>query len=265
MVVVEDYSGLEYIGPVRSARDYYIYEAIGKDAYFCHWGLAVPYCADLINSNRVDNISVKLTGVDVGADEAFKRYPRPGKQLEFTGYMVIDGFEKAVARLGYETAYSEDFVPQFTFAAEGTRVEYEDAPAANTIYPGGSSSNGGGYGDGKPRFEYDEDSYLYYRFEYGDKHIDEMNNEQLAVSNIVFQHIRGWSRDDKGYLQFELFGSGKAQVFTNGRMIEGTWVRDGENEPAKFYDQQDNEIIFNQGKTWICVIREDYADKIVIE
>ncbi|MDR0221540.1 MAG: DUF3048 domain-containing protein [Lachnospiraceae bacterium] len=265
MYIVEDYDDLSHIGPVRSARDYYVYEAIGKNAFFCHWGLAVPYCSDLINSSKVDNISVKLTGVNVGADEAFKRISRLGKALEFTGYMIIDGYKKAVERLKYDTAYSEDFVPQFTFAAENTRIEYEDFPAITDIYPGGSANNGGGYGNAQPHFAYNADDFLYYRYEYGGKHIDEMNDQQVAVSNVVLQHTKGWARDAKGYLQFDFLAGGKAQVFTNGKMIEGTWTREAENRPAKFYDDLGNEIVFNQGKTWICVIRNDFANKIVLE
>lgn len=38
-------------------------------------------------------------------------------------------------------------------------------------------------------------------------------------------------------------------VFTNGKVIEGTWMRyDGDATPAKFFDKDGNEIIFNQGK-----------------
>jgi hypothetical protein len=260
LVVVEDYDDLTHIGPVRSARDYFITEAMGKNAFFCHWGLAVPYCADLINSSRVDNISAKVVGVDRGADEAFKRISRPGKALEFTGYMTIEGFNQAINRFEYFTAYSNDFVPQFTFAAENTRVEYLDCPEATKIYPGGTSSNSGGYGSHQPRFEYDATDNLYYRYQYGDKHIDEMNNQQLTVSNVVFQYMKGESRDAKGYLKFDVLGNGKSIIFTNGQVIEGTWRRDREDQPAKFYDELGDEVVLNQGKTWICVIRNSHAE-----
>ena len=76
MAYFEDYDDLERIGPARSSRDYYVYEAMAYDAIYCNWGLAVPYVSDLINSDRVDNISVTLQGINKGADEAFKRYTR---------------------------------------------------------------------------------------------------------------------------------------------------------------------------------------------
>jgi hypothetical protein len=238
---------------------------MGKEAFFCHWGLAVPYCADLINGSKVHNVSATVSGISRGADEAFKRISRPGKALEFTGYMTIEGYNKAINRFEYFTGYSDDYVPQFTFAAENTRAEYLDCPEATAIYPGGTSSNSGGYGNAQPYFQYNANDELYYRFQYGEKHIDEMNNQQLAVTNVVLQYIRGEARDAKGYLKFDVVGSGKVQIFTNGQMIEGTWRRDSETKPAKFYDELGDEIVLNQGKTWICVIRNSHAEHVIIK
>ncbi|MCL2717218.1 MAG: DUF3048 domain-containing protein [Lachnospiraceae bacterium] len=266
LAFVEDYDDLDRIGPARSARDYFIYEAMGKEAIFCNWGLTVVYCGPLINSDRVDNVSNPVSGIDRGAAEAFKRVSRPGYATEYTGYMIIEGYNDAVRRLGYDTHYSSNFVPQFVFAAEFTRVEYADYPDATIIRPGGASSNSGGYGISRPSFEYNEDDRLYYRFDYGKKHIDEMNNQQLAYTNIVLQYTYGEVRDANDYLVFELHGSGKpVKIFTNGKVIDGTWRRSRDNEPAKYYDKDGHEIVLNQGKTWVCLIWEDFADFVEYE
>ena len=263
VVVVEDYDNLPRIGPVRSARDYHVYEAMGRQAIFAHWGLAVPYCADLINGPSVDNISAAVRGISRGASEAFTRVSRPGKALEFTGYMTIDGYNRAVDRLGYAKNYSSDFVPQFAFAGE--RLSYSNAPGATVIRPGGTSRNRSGYGNGNPYFTYNADDQLYYRFQYGGRHIDEMNNQQLTVTNVIYQYTNGEARDANGYLRFDILGSGTARIFTSGRMIEGTWRRDSETSPARYYDAAGNQIQLNQGKTWICLIWNSYAEFAVWE
>ena len=67
------------------------------------------------------------------------------------------------------------------------------------------------------------------------------------------------------YLAFGVHGTGDAYVFTNGKVIKGTWRRDGDYEPNLFYDEKGEEIIFNQGKTWICCIWDDYAQYISYE
>lgn len=185
MAIFEDFDDLDHIGPVRSSRDYFVYTAMGYEAVYCNWGLARPYVEELINRDTVQNISAGVEGIYKPADEAYGRIKRPGYKLEFTGYLFIDGLKDAVERLKYDWEYDDDYVPQFTFAAEDYRAEYKDAEDAIIVRPGGTGANSGGYGAYNPYFEYNEEDQLYYRYQDGKKQIDEMNNEQLAVSNVV--------------------------------------------------------------------------------
>lgn len=267
MAFFEDYDELDHIGPVRSSRDYYIYEAMPYDAIYVNWGLAIPFVEELINSDRVDNVSQALTGIHNPAAEAFDRISRSGYSTEYTGYMFIDGYNDAVERLGYETEYRDTFDQAFTFANDGWPAEYEDMPEATKIYPGGTTSNNGGFGINRPSFEYNAEDGLYYRYQFGVEHVDEMNGEQLTVSNVVFKICHGEVREPSSYdyLAFQVHGEGTAYVFTNGKVIQGTWKRSSDNSANYFYDEDGNEIIFNQGKTWICNIWEEYADFLSYE
>lgn len=266
MGIFEDYDGLDHIGPVRSSRDYFVYVAMGYQAIYCNWGLARPYVEELINRDTVQNVSAAVEGIRHPSDEAFGRIKRSGYATEFTGYLFIDGLNKAIKRHEYETEYDKNYVPQFTFAANGVRAEYTENKEALTIYPGGKESNSGGYGSYNPYFEYNAADRLYYRFQDGKKQIDEYNGEQLAVSNVALQYCHGEVRDKKDYLAFGVHGEGEALVFTNGKVIEATWKRyDGDATPAKFYDENEKEIIFNQGKTWICNIWKEYGEFVVYQ
>lgn len=262
MAVVEDFDELDRIGPVRSSRDYYIYVAMGYEAIYCNWGLAKPYVEELINRPNYYNISAAVDGIHNPSDEAFKRVSRPGYALEFTGYLDIQGLFDAVERQGYDWSYDADYVPPFLFAADDVIADYAEQETADLIYPGGeSASNSGGYGAYHPYFEYHEDDGLYYRYQDGKPQLDEYTNEQLAVTNVVFQYCHGEVRDDHDYLAFGVHGEGDALVFTNGKVIKATWSRyDGDFTPARFYDENGEEIIFNQGKTWICNIWKEYGE-----
>ncbi len=262
MAVFEDFDDLDRIGPVRSSRDYFIYVAMGYEAIYCNWGLARPYVEELINRPEYYNISMGVAGIHNPANEAFDRVKRPGYATEFTGYLMTDGLFAAVERLGYDWSYDEKYVPPFLFAADGATADYEDCEETNLIYPGGvSGDNSGGYGTYHPYFRYDAEDRLYYRYQDGKEQIDEYDGGQLAVSNVVFQYCHGEVRDDHDYLAFGVHGEGDAVVFTGGRMIRGTWSRyDGDFTPARFYDEEGDEIIFNQGKTWICNIWQEYGE-----
>lgn len=267
MAVFENFDDLDRIGPVRSCRDYFLYVAMGYEAIYCNWGLAKPYVEELINRENYYNVSAAVDGIHNPADEAYGRVSRPGYATEFTGYLMIDGLFDAVDRLSYDWNYDENYVPPFLFAADDVTADYADKEAATMIYPGGKSeSNSGGYGAYHPYFEYHEEDGLYYRYQDGKKQIDEYNGEQLAVSNVVFQYCHGEVRDDHDYLAFGVHGEGDAIVFTNGKAIKGTWMRyDGDFTPAKFYDEDGNEIIFNQGKTWVCNIWQEYSEFVEYE
>ena len=249
MLFIEDYDDLERVGPVRSSRDYFVYEAMAYDAIYCNWGLAVPYVEELLASDRIDNVSQALAGIHNPSSEAFDRVSRPGYAKEYTGYMFIDGYNDAVERHGYATEYRDTFEQAFTFANDGHKAEYEGYEEATMIYPGGSESNKGGYGSHKPWFDYNEEDGLYYRYQFNEAHIDEMNEEQIAVSNVIFKICHGEVRDANDYLAFGVHGEGDAVIFTNGKVIEGTWKRANDNAANIFFDKDGNEIILNQGKT----------------
>ena len=260
MCFIEDYDGLDHVGPVRSSRDYYVYEAMAYDAIYCNWGLAIPYVEDLLKSDRIDNVSEAVKGIHNPSAEAFGRISRSGYKTEYTGYMFIEGYEAAVERHEYETEYRDTFEQAFTFANDGWPATYDEYEDATVIYPGKESGNKGGYGNSGAYFEYNPEDGLYYRYQFDEPQIDEVNNEQLAVSNVVFKICHGEVRDANDYLAFGVHGTGDAYVFTGGKVIKGTWSRLSDSGANYFYDEDGNEIVFNQGKTWICNIWKEYSE-----
>ncbi|MCM1091271.1 MAG: DUF3048 domain-containing protein [Butyrivibrio sp.] len=286
MGVFEDYDDLDYIGPIRSSRDYFIYEAMALDAIYCNWGLAVPYVADLINSDRVDNISQSVKGIASPYTGAFARRKdriNGGFASEFTAYMwlkekssgsgadapdqAVKGYTAGVEAKGYGKTYEESGRfekegrdPQAFLFANDCKLEYEDYPDAIELRPGGAQSNKGGYGQNNACFTYNEEDGLYYRSQYGAKQIDELTGEQLAVTNVVFKVCHGEVRDDHDYLAFAVHGTGDAYVFTSGKMIKATWEHSSDYDANHYYDENGNEIILNQGATWFCNIWKEYAE-----
>lgn len=263
--IFEDFDDLDRIGPVRSIRDYMVYDALEHDAIVCHWGSAF-YANDLLNSDMVDNISQGTTGIAVPTGVAFDRYKRPGKNETDSAYMFINGLMKGVEKRGYSWEYDDTFAPKFLFAQDDVTADYADADTATKIWPGkeGNFNTVGAY------FEYDEATGLYDYYEYGEKLKDEHSGTTLQVANVVLQVCYAEERDDHGYLIMEMHGpvtgDGTMYFFTQGKVVKGTWERmDGDEKPAHYYDEDGNEIVFNQGKTFICHIWDKWADSIEFE
>lgn len=265
MGIFEDYEGVEKIGSIRSSRDYFVYYALEYDAIYAHFGQATPYVGKLLNSDRVDNLSGAVGGIDRPAPNTFFR--TTDRKAPHNVYLTPEGVAKDIEKFRYRTELREGYQAKFTFASLDEPVVYTEGKEATILYPGGKSDNkANGFSKTQSRFEYHEEDGLYYRYQYGDKQIDELTGEQLAYTNVIFQYCHGEVRDKDDYLAFACHGNGyKVQVFTGGKMIEGTWERSADELPARYLDDNGDPITINPGKTWICIIWDEYGEDVVIE
>ena len=266
MGIFEDYKNVEAIGSIRSSRDYFVYFALEYDPIYAHFGQATPYVGDLLNSDRVDNISGAVSGIQDPAPHSFFRSPK--RKAPHNVYLDLEGVTKDIEKFGYSTTHHDSYQPKFTFSKEGTSTLYADEKNVSVIYPGGKETDlANGYSRVQAKFEYNEKDQLYYRYQYGDKHIDGNTEEQLAVSNVILQYCHGEVRDENDYLAFGCHGDDgyKVQVFTGGKMIEGTWKRSCDEEPARYLDAAGNPIQINPGKTWVCIVWNEYGEDVVLE
>ena len=106
----------------------------------------------------------------------------------------------------------------------------------------------------KVKYEYDPINNWYMRYNGGEKHHD------LKPVNILVQFVDTKILDAEGRLYLQTHGTGKALVFRDGKVIEGTWEKDAsinsDNQSidqswTKFFDKEGNEIELNKGQTWI--------------
>ena len=274
MGVIEDWHDLAKIGSVRSCRDYYVSFALEFDAIYVHFGQATIYVGDMLNSDLVDNLSGAVAGIDRPASKAYMRTDerKAPHNVYTTGQDVLDAVNKFEYSLTYHDTHSQKFI----FALPGKRISYDNGTDATVLYPGGKEKGvPNGFSNVQSRFEYNPEDGKYYRYQYGDKHIDEQTGEQLAFDNVIFQYCDGEFRDENGYMAFNVHGgfnpgdsesqSYRAQIFTGGKMVEASWFRVNNESPAIYVGKDGNGVILNPGKTWICLIWNDHADDVVIE
>ena len=53
-------------------------------------------------------------------------------------------------------------------------------------------------------------------------------------------------------------------AIANGKAIDITWEKPSEFGQTHYYDLAGNEIVLNQGKTWVCIILNNAVNKVVI-
>lgn len=249
LLVMQDYEGLDKIGPVRSARHYYVDIADEYNAIYMHFG-QTKYAVAEIDKIGIDTLS----GLSSIGNSVYYRDKK--RKAPHNAYTSSEGIKKGIELSKYETLYSSSAnQPHFQFQEEDT--DLTSGNAANKITLGYSTYT-------TPWFEYNTKTKEYLRFQYNDKHIDDQNNQQLSYKNVIIQSIKEWNIDKKGYQTMELVSSGKGYYCTNGKCIPITWSKDSVSSPTKFFDETGDEIKVNPGKTFISVFPRDRESKCVI-
>ena len=259
MGIIDNYDNLEKIGPIRSCRDYFVYWALEWDSIYCHFGGPTLYVNTILNQDYVNNLDgLKLDGGTNKNASAFYRVT--DRKAPHNAYLNGAGIDRGIEKMNYTKTYTENYQPNhFRFAPESSPTDLSsnaDAINAFHIEPG--------YLINKPYFEYNKSDGLYYRWQYGEKHIDAENDEQIAFKNIILQNTYYETRDAKGYLAFQCHDTTREGFYiTNGNAIPITWEKTTDFGATKYYDSNGNEIVLNTGKTFICIIQDQDQKSII--
>ena len=250
MAVFQDYKDAEKIMSVRSCRHYYVDWALEFDAIYAHYGQS-KYAKDVLSQDNVDN----LNGME--AKLSRELYLRDStRKAPHNSYTDGEHIQAAIAMKGYDTKVSSDYKGHYQFNEDDDKqIQLDDGEAAVVVSPG--------YRQNAPWFEYNDKDGLYYHYEYKEKQVDAIDNSQLSCKNILLQ-ICDWKVIDQkyGYLDVDTTSGGKGYYITNGKAVPVTWSKESQSAPTRYFLEDGTEITLNQGKTWVCVLQDTYADKI---
>ncbi|WP_455718164.1 DUF3048 domain-containing protein, partial [Anaerosporobacter sp.] len=155
MGIFEQFS-TDRIGSVRSARHYFVSFADEYDAIFVHYG-QTKYATSKIEQLGVDNLS-GLSGI--GTTVFYRDNSIKAPHNAFASY---EGIKKGTEKLNYRTDYREDSENHFTFYTEDTDLKSDTNANKVTLNFSNFTS---------PYLVYNSDDKLYYRYQFGEKHID---------------------------------------------------------------------------------------------
>ena len=104
-------------------------------------------------------------------------------------------------------------------------------------------------------WEYQKDDNNYLRFNGGQPHKDLNNDSQIKVKTMIIQFMKETGPiNELKHLLYETTGKGKALIFQDGQVLEGTWAKEKRQSRTKFIDNSGKEINLNRGPIWIEIV-----------
>lgn len=217
----------ETVGPVRSARTYFLHIAQEWDAFYAHVGGSTDALAN-IRAWGIKDLDEIKNGGEFWRDRT-RRAPH-------NVYLKV---EQAAGKGEPEAAGGH-----WKFGSPP-----QDDPVYRTISFNCTPGN-------RVTYEFSPGEKKYLRSINGTPHCDRVTGERIAVTNVVIQYVPHYYRGDSlGHIDITVIGRGRAEFFLAGRHLIGTWEKRSSRSPTLFFDEEGREITFVRGNTWIQVLR----------
>jgi len=105
-------------------------------------------------------------------------------------------------------------------------------------------------------WKYNSSTNQYARYQMNKPHCD-LSGACIVADTVIVQNVKTKVLDEVGRISMETVGKGEAEVFVNGGVIKGYWQKNSGTERTKFYDENNLEIKLNSGKIWIEVANQN--------
>lgn len=225
---------IKSIGPVRSARPYFLDWASEVDAVYVHVGGSPEALERIKKSAAFKDLNEMHAGKYFWRDKA-----RNAPHSTFTSMEML--------RLARETRFA-DREPK---PLEGWRFK-DDAPLEERPE---SAELAIGYADSyRVTWRYDRETNLFVRFRAGREEKDAAGFP-VRAKNVVVQYAETKVLDEVGRRRIDTKGGGEALAAIDGRIVGGRWKFDGGR--TRFVDAAGNDFVFAAGQTWIEVVPND--------
>lgn len=238
---------LDKVGPIRSARHYFLDYALENDAIYVHYGWS-PQAESDISTLGVNNIN--------GIYESSSSFWRVSdKYAPHNAVSSIENISNIADRKGYRRDYNKEPVLNYVVA----EVELEEGEIANTVTIPYSYAN-------TVKYEYDADKKEYVRYSRGKKQVDWDSEKTITTKNIIITKAKNSTLNDgsgKGRQTLDNIGTLDGYYITNGKAIKIKCVKDSRSGQTVYKDLEGNEINVNDGKTFIQICPID--SKITFE
>lgn len=228
------------VGPVRSARHYFIAWAGEWRAVYVHVG-GSPQALDLLRRGGRGQLVYNADEFRYGGRYLWRIDERPAPHNVYTDGEHLRALAKVVG------AKDEPLEPIWRFEPDAPIADRPVGGSIEVPYPANTI-----------RYRYDRLTNTYRRSVTGEKEqIDAASGEIVAPKNVVVLFLRFAPLEDgsnKHRLEAQVTGSGVAYVATNGKVTKGTWRKRRLDAPTELLDRAGRPIPLTVGQTFVQVV-----------
>lgn len=230
------------VGPVRSARYYFIAWASEWDAVYVHSGGSPQAFALLHSSQGRGSVVYDADEFRWGGSYLWRIRQRPSPHNVYT-----DGkhLRALVTKVGAKALVT--YAAHWQFAAD---APIDQRPVGGSIvvpYPQNTIT-----------YAYDQASNTYLRsVSVEGRQVDAGTGERIAPKNVVVMDVSFAPLNDgsaKQRLEAKLTGSGVAYIATNGVTVKGTWRKASLAAPTLLFGPDGTPVILTVGQTFVNVV-----------
>jgi hypothetical protein len=226
------------IGPIRSARPYYVEWAKGFDASYVHVG-GSPEGLALIRALGVKDLDQSTYGNRL-ASRVSSRYAPHNMYTDF------DRIDALNAELGYTSSNFTAF----------TRKEKINKDPASTPEPLTATKinfdiSGANY---NTSYTYDPATNSYARVMASRPHTDQETGKQIAPSVVIALITDYGINANRIHSVYRTIGIGEVLVFQDGMITKGTWKKESQSTSLLILDSAGEPLPLNPGQKWITAI-----------
>ncbi|MBU4257395.1 DUF3048 domain-containing protein [Patescibacteria group bacterium] len=234
LAVYADGSEIKEIGPIRSARPYFVDWARELSALFIHCG-GSPEALVKIARENVFDLNEFYNGTYFWRGKS-----RPAPHNVYTSTENLNGYlenKKAGEGKYLSWQFKDDAALPEGEIGKNVKIKFKTP-------------------DYYVDWVYNKESNGYIRYLAGQKHKD-ADGVEITAKNVIVMYVKAEVIDDESRLKMQHIGSGKAIVCLDGKCEEGSWEKKSGSARIRFYAGDNEEFKFNAGAAWIEVVRPE--------
>lgn len=231
---------IDTIGPVRSARPYFIDYAMENDSIYIHYG-GSPKALDEVQKLNIDSINGLYSPGNV--------YRRTNQKAAPHNALVdVKEIWKYAESQKMRTTTKERNV--LNYNTDETEIELTNGTVANTVNIPYSTS--------KVKFVYNAEKQIYERYVGNKLQKDWLTGEALTTKNIIVTFAKNYSTNEEGKTNYrqalENIGNLDGYYITNGKVEKIKCKKTTRGGKTVYQDLTGNEIKVNDGNTYIQIV-----------